>query len=118
VISSSLLDRNIVIGVDIPLANLYRTPLNGGEIKNPWPERNARNIVRFMFLLHERRGWKPPRRFKSYIWEARQMLAKHDGDTLEKALRKAAHVAKHPFGFTFVEHIIGEENGNKTYTKS
>lgn len=108
-ISNALLDRNVVEGASLPATPVEKTPLNGGTIENPWPPVNAPNLVRFMFLLHERRGWQPSRQFKSYLREARKVLDKHEGQIVENALRKAAAVSQHPFSFKFVERIIEGE---------
>lgn len=97
--TSSILPRNISNGYQIELGEADGSV--GGGVKNPYPS-NAPGLVQFMFLLHDRRGLVPPRKFVTYLREAKKLIDEIGPDRAEVAMRKAARVSNHPWGMGFV----------------
>lgn len=74
----------------------------GSEIKNPY-RLDPWGLVEFMFLLHDRRGFSPRGKFKTYLRKAHKLINEIGGERAEKAMRKAARVSNHPWGMEFVK---------------
>lgn len=102
--SNAILNRNKVVGHSVALSK-SGTSYVENEITNPFTPITPWNLIRLMFLLHERKGLRPKRTQRSYIRQARKFLATVDESRAERLMLEAARVAKHPWGFSFLEKL-------------
>ena len=104
-LTSSLLVRNRIevhpISVSPPLGE-------ESSYKVLWPRRldSSKELTRFLFYLLERRGFTPSKPFVAYQREASYLVKEFDHNRLHKAMLKAAELAKHPWGFSFVRECL------------
>ncbi len=104
VISEAILDRNKVNG--------YAVGVKTGEcaglcdtITNPYSPVNATNLVKFMFMLHRRKGLTPHRDFTTYLRQAKKLIDVVGADKAESLMLKAAKLSRHAWGFAFIERL-------------
>ena len=105
--SKAILSRHQLAGFGIEISG-NKCELSAHEIDNPYQPVNAPHLVAFLFLANERKGWKPPRPFRSYLRPAKQFIEKVGPEVAEVSVRKAANYAKHPFGMDFVVKVSEE----------
>ncbi len=105
--SDSILRRNELCGFLLSSAGDSVSLAISRPIENKFHPLTAPNLVKFLFFLHQRRGWDPPRDFCSYLREAKLLVKTYPEEVLEKALVRACHCSRHPFGFNFVRNFLG-----------
>ncbi len=102
--SEPILERNKVGGHLVTI----KTGEMGGldnSIKNPFSPVNPWNLVKFMFLLHTKKGLIPRRPFRSYLRQAQKLIDSVGGEEAGILMIKAAKTSRYPWGFVFIERL-------------
>ena len=93
---------------------VYRTEIKQAPTQNlssgirPPDILTTQNLVQFLILLNDRRGFRMERSFNSFLREAKHLLDDYDSEQVKEAMLKAASVANHPFGINFVRRVLSE----------
>lgn len=111
----SFLDRNKV--------KSYKN-LELGEVTNPRPltieyefeEITPNNLVKFIWLVHGRKGLKPILPFGAYVNHMKKLLEEISGEEIIALILNAGEVSNHPFTVKFLRSLY-EKNQNSTPTK-
>lgn len=102
-ISNVILDRNQVNGHRVKVIQSDSGLSNA--IENPYRPVNAGNLVKFMFMLHRRKGYAPHHPFAVYLRQAKKFIEEVGCDRAEELMLEAAYKAKHAWGFNFVRRL-------------
>jgi len=103
-ISSPILERNRINGCAIKIKTGEGSCLNN-SITNPYSPVNAPNLVKFMFMLHHRKGLTPHQNFKFYLRSAKKLIDDVGSDRAEALMLKAAQKSRHAWGFAFIQKL-------------
>ncbi len=106
-ISEPILDRNQINGHAVTIRSGEGEGLEN-SIKNPYSPVNATNLVKFMFMLHRRKGLTPHRDFTTYLRQAKKLIDVVGPDEAESLMLKAAKLSKYAWGFAFIERLRSE----------
>lgn len=93
------------------------TDLELGEVTNPSPltieytfgEYTPNNLVRFIWLVHERKGLKPELPFGAYVNHMKGLLKEIEGEEIVHLILKAGELSSHPFTVKMLRRLH-EEN--------
>lgn len=110
--SNSILDRNSIKGFKRGEANtitLQSLPSHPWEDQQITPYR----LVALLFWLHNRKDWIPPRPFKTYLREAKNLIQWIGEDESERLMIEAYDVANHPWGINFLYNLIENDEDEK-----
>ena len=104
--TTSLLARNRleIKRVEVPIASN-----DGVSSEIQWvKELTPKELVRFLFYLLDRRGFRPNKPKMAYMRGAGELLRDFTKEEVEAGMLEASRVAKHGWGFDFVRKLIGE----------
>jgi len=113
--SKAILARNRVVGHPIIIDSSGPSYVEN-SIANTFEPKTPKNLIKFMFLLHERRGLRPRRTESSYIREAKRFISEVGEEQTEKLMLEAARVASHSWGFNFLNNLRLNSHGNTNKT--
>ena len=74
-------------------------------IKYPFEKVNASELVKFLFLVHERKGLKPAFEFKVYTRDMKKLLEELGPEKTIALILKAGEVCNHPFSIKFLRRL-------------
>lgn len=74
-------------------------------IKYPYEIVNSPNLVRYLFLVHERVGLKPEFEFKVYLRGMKKLLERYGEEKTIFLILRAAEVSNFPFSTKFLEEL-------------
>lgn len=74
-------------------------------IKYPFAKKDANSLVRFIWLLHERKGLTPQLPFSAYVVHIKSLLKELTADEIIPLILKAGEVSNHPFTIKFLKTL-------------
>jgi hypothetical protein len=88
-----------------------------GEVTNPNPltikyefaDYSPNNLVKFIWLVHERKGLKPILPFGAYVNHIKKLLEELSGEEIADLILNAGEVSNHPFTVKFLRKIKDEQ---------
>ena len=86
------------------------TSLRNQTIGYPFDKINSPNLVKFLFLVHERIGLKPEFDFKVYLKGMKKLLEKYGEEKTISLILRAGEVSSFPFSTKFLEELGTKEN--------
>lgn len=110
------LARNKVKGYkDLELGEV--TNPNPLTIKYPYEKKTVHYLVKFIWLVHERKNLVPNLHPAIYTKHIKKLLEEMDADQIIDLILKAGEVCNHPFTVKFLRKLF-DDTRNKTFEDS
>ncbi len=107
------LDRNRIKAYkDLDLGEV--TNPNPLTIKYPFDDYSPNNLVKFIWLVHERKNLKPILPFGVYVNHIKKLLEELNGEEIAHLILNAAEVSNHPFTVKFLRSLY-EKSKDSTH---
>jgi len=74
-------------------------------IKYPFDRIDAPSLVKYLFLVHEKKGLKPQRKFVTYLREMKKFLEEVGEERTIALVLKASEVCSFPFSIEFLKRL-------------
>src|SRR5574342_224904 len=94
------LDRNKIKSYKLELGEV--TNPNELTINYPYEKKTAHYLVKFIWLVHERKGLKPDLPFSAYTNHIKKLLEEIPADEIIDLILKASEMSNHPFTVKFL----------------
>lgn len=101
--SNSLLPRNQVTGYGLELSE--KTEIKPALMLKIPDKVTAPILVKILFQVHEYKGLKPPREFRTYLREAKKLLDEIGAEKSIELIKVAGAYSRNPFGFQLVRRL-------------
>lgn len=74
-------------------------------IEYPFDIVNSPNLVKYLFLVHERKGLKPQRDFRAYLREMKKLLDEVGEERAKFLILKASETCSYPFSTEYLRKL-------------
>lgn len=83
-------------------------------IKYPYDSITPNNLVKFIWLVHERKGLKPELPFGAYVNHIKGLLKEMEGEEIIPLILKAGELSNHPFTVKLLRRIHEQTTNENT----
>lgn len=93
------------------------TPLKEQTISYPFKKTTYSFLVKYLFLVHERKNLKPHRPFVQYLPEMKKFAQEVGEEDVKLLILRASETINYPFGVKFLRRLHAEEVKNNDSTE-